>query len=58
MNSMSECINFLNRKRYTEQFKVEDKKLISLSDGKQHEVDEVTAMNFYRFEGISNPEDM
>jgi hypothetical protein len=58
MNSMSECINFLNRKGYTEQFKVKDKKLISLSDEKQYEVEEVTAMNFYRFEGITNPEDM
>ncbi|HSF45337.1 MAG TPA: hypothetical protein VLA58_04980 [Chitinophagaceae bacterium] len=58
MNSMSECLNFLNRKGYTEQFKVEDKKLTSLSDEKQYNVEEVTAMNFYRFEGNTNPEDM
>lgn len=58
MNSMSECLDLLNSKGFTEQFKVEDRKLISLSDDLHYDVDDVTATNFYRFEGISDPEDM
>lgn len=58
MNSMSECLTYLNQKGYGEQFKVEDGKLVSLSDDKHYDVEDVTAFNFYRFEGITNPDDM
>jgi len=58
MNSLSECIDFLNRKGFTEQFKVEGLGLVSLSDHRAYTPDDVIAINYYRFEGISDPEDM
>ncbi len=57
MNSMSECVSFLASNGFTEQFKVVNKKLISLSDEKTYAVNDVTAIDFYRFEGSSDPDD-
>jgi hypothetical protein len=57
MNSMSECLSFLNGKGFTEQFKVVGNKLISLSNEEAYAVNDVTAINFYRFEGSSDPDD-
>ena len=57
MNSMSECVSYLNSKGFTEQFKVEDNKLISLSNKEAYAVKDVTAIDFYRFEGSSDPDD-
>lgn len=57
MNSMSECVSFLTSKGFTEQFKVGDNKLISLSDQEAYAVNDVTAIDFYRFEGSSDPDD-
>jgi hypothetical protein len=58
MNSLSECMDFLGKKGFTEQFKIEDEAMISLSDNKRYSPEDVTAMNFYRFEGLTDPEDM
>jgi hypothetical protein len=58
MNTMSECLNYFNAKGYAEQFKVVDKKLEAISDKKRYGVDDVEVKNFYRFEGITNPDDM
>jgi hypothetical protein len=43
---------------YTDQYKVEGGKLIDLTNNKKYKAKDVKAVNFYRFEGISNPDDM
>lgn len=59
MTDMEKCVRKLEEKGYTEQFRVEKKILQSLTDKKKKfKPKDVTAVNFYRFEGPSNPDDM
>ena len=59
MTDMDRCLERLEQKGYTDQFKVEKGKLISLKDSKKkYKAKDVSAANFFRFEGISNPDDM
>lgn len=59
MTDLDKCMNFLESKGYTDQFRVEKKHLISLKDSKKkYKPKDVKAVNFYRFEGISDPDDM
>jgi hypothetical protein len=59
MTDMDKCMNFLESKGYTDQFRVEKKSLVSLKDSKKkYKPKDVKAVNFYRFEGISDPDDM
>lgn len=59
MTDMDKCMNFLEEKGYTDQFRVEGKNLVSLKDSKKkYKPKDVKAVNFYRFEGISDPDDM
>ena len=59
MTDMDKCMNFLESKGYTDQFRVEKKYLVSLKDSKKkNKPKDVKAVNFYRFEGISDPDDM
>jgi hypothetical protein len=59
MTDLEKCLNRLEEKGFTEQFKVEKKRLISLTDPKKkYKPEDVKAVNFYRFEGISDPDDM
>src|SRR5688500_12667954 len=59
MTDLEKCLNRLEEKGYTDQFKVEKKRLLSLSDSKKkYKPEDVRAVNFYRFEGISDPGDM
>jgi len=59
MTDMDKCMNFLESKGYTDQFRVEKKYLVSLKDSKKkYKPKDVKAVNFYRFEGISDPDDM
>jgi hypothetical protein len=59
MTDMDKCMNFLEEKGYTDQFRVEKKNLVSLKDSKKkYKPRDVSAVNFYRFEGISDPDDM
>lgn len=43
---------------YTEQFRVEKNRLISTETKKKYKAADVKVVNFYRFEGASNPDDM
>jgi hypothetical protein len=43
---------------YTEQFRVEKGKLVGINSKKVYKPKDVKAVNFYRFEGISDPDDM
>jgi hypothetical protein len=59
MTDMDKCMNFLESKGYTDQFRVEKKCLVSLKDSKKkYKPKDVKAVDFYRFEGISDPDDM
>lgn len=59
MTDMEKCVKRLEEKGYTDQFRVEKKILQSLTGKKKkYKPKDVKAVNFYRFEGPSNPDDM
>jgi hypothetical protein len=58
MTDMEICMRRLEEKGYTTQYRVEENKLVNLTTGKKYKADDVLAANFFRFEGISNPDDM
>lgn len=58
MTDMEKCLDKLENEGYTDQYKVEKGKLYDLTNNKKYKAKEVKAVNFYRFEGISNPDDM
>ncbi|MGZ3837423.1 MAG: hypothetical protein ACXVMS_02070 [Flavisolibacter sp.] len=57
MTDMDRCIEKLEQKGYTDQFRVEKGKLVSTKTQKKYKSKDVMAANFFRFEGISNPDD-
>lgn len=58
MTDMDKCLHKLEEEGYSDQYKVERGKLIDLTNNKKYKPKDVKAVNFYRFEGISNPDDM
>ncbi len=59
MTDLQKCLEKLETQGYNDQFKVEKKHLQSLTDPKKkYKPKDVNAVNFYRFEGISDPDDM
>lgn len=58
MNNEENLMRKLEQHGYTEQFKVQKDRLVSLTSGKKYKSGDVKAANFYRFEGISDPDDM
>lgn len=58
MTEMEKCMTKLESEGYTDQYKVEKGKLFDLTNNKKYKAKDVKAVNFYRFEGISDPEDM
>ena len=59
MTDLEKCMNRLEQKGYTDQFRVEKKRLQSLTDAKKsYKPEDVKAVNFFRFEGITDPDDM
>jgi hypothetical protein len=58
MTELERCVKKLENDGYVDQFKVEKGKLLSLTDSKRKYKDkDVKALNFFRFEGDSNPDD-
>ena len=59
MTDLQKCLNRLEEKGYKDQFRVEKKRLQSMTDAKKkYKPEDLKAVNFYRFEGISDPDDM
>ncbi len=58
MTDLEKCLNKLESEGFTDQYRVEKGKLCDLTNNKKYKPKEVKAVNFYRFEGISNPDDM
>lgn len=57
MKTMVSCTNMLDKMGFTAQFKASPSGLQSLESKKVYSPEEVTIVNFYRFEGDSDPED-
>jgi hypothetical protein len=57
MKSLVTCLNRMIADGYTEDFKVTDNGLEALQQGRRYKADQVTILNFFRFEGASDPED-
>jgi hypothetical protein len=58
MTELKSCLTNLEEKGYTDEYKVENGCLHCLTSGRTFSHENVKAMNFYRFEGNSNPDDM
>ena len=58
MTDLDKCLNKLEADGYKDQFRVEKGRLNDLSIKKKYKPRDVKAVNFYRFEGVSDPDDM
>lgn len=57
MKSLSSCLNKMVEDGYSADFKATDEGLFRLDTHKVYFPNDVKVVNFYRFEGPSNPED-
>ena len=59
MKTLASCSNKMVLEGYTEDYKVNETsgQLVSLKDEKNYRPDQVHIVNFYRFEGASDPAD-
>src|SRR5215468_5716349 len=57
MKTLAACLNKIVKDGYSENFKVTDEGLQSLETQKIYKPDEVHIVNFFRFEGASDPSD-
>jgi hypothetical protein len=57
MNTLTSCVNKVVKDGYTDSFKVTDRGLYATSTDKTYNPEQVRVINFYRFEGQSDPGD-
>ncbi|MBX3255205.1 MAG: hypothetical protein KF862_13785 [Chitinophagaceae bacterium] len=57
MKTMTFCLNKLVKEGYTEDFKATANGLVSLHNKKTYTPEEIKVVDFYRFEGASDPAD-
>jgi hypothetical protein len=57
MKSLSTCLNKMVTDGYVEGFKVTDRGMESLNSEKYYRPEEIQVVNFFRFEGMSDPDD-
>ena len=58
LTTLTACLQMLEGKGYTVQFQVvEQNKIKSLASERMYAPDDIKIVNFYRFEGESNPDD-
>jgi hypothetical protein len=57
LRTMVSCLNALIAKGFTEDYKVNDKGLKALKTEKIYQPEDVKVLNFYRFEGSTDPAD-
>jgi hypothetical protein len=57
MKSLSTCLNKMISDGYDEDYKVTERGLESLHRGKVYTPEETQVVNFFRFEGMSDPDD-
>jgi len=58
LNPLATCTKELEEKGFTTNFKVEDDVLKAVGSDKTYQSDQVKIVNFFRFEGTSDPSDM
>jgi len=58
MTEMEKCMVKLESQGFTSQYRVEKNKLCDITKDKKYKPKDVKAVNFFRFEGITDPEDM
>ena len=58
MTELDKCHQKLEERGFTDQFQVHNSQLYSTESNKSFLPAEISAVNFYRFEGVSNPSDM
>jgi hypothetical protein len=58
LKSLQACLAKMIENGYTEDFKAEDDGLRALRSDKLYQPQDVSIVNFFRFEGASNPDDM
>jgi hypothetical protein len=57
MKSLSSCSNKMREMGYKEDFQIDKKGLSTFGGSKAYKPEEVKIVNFYRFEGVSDPGD-
>jgi hypothetical protein len=57
MKSLATCLNKVFNDGYTEDFKVTDQGLFSIQHERVYQPEDISIVNFFRFEGTSNPDD-
>lgn len=57
MNTLTQCVNKVVKDGYSESFKVSNGALKAASTEKCYRPEQVSVINFYRFEGQSDPAD-
>lgn len=57
MKSLAACLNKMVQDGYVEDFKATDRGLTSVHTAKHYFPEEIHVVNFFRFEGNSDPED-
>lgn len=57
MKTLSSCVNKVKAEGYTEDFQITKKGLTTYDEGKFYTPEQVSIVNFYRFEGASDPGD-
>ncbi len=58
MTDLDRCMDKANAKGYVDQFQAVDKGLRCIENEKIYQPEDVKVPNYFRFEGISDPEDM
>src|SRR5688572_24898814 len=57
MKTLTSCVNKIKEDGFKEDFQITKKGLTTFSEAKFYKSEEVRIVNFYRFEGISDPGD-
>ncbi len=57
MKSMATCLNRMLEEGYTEDFKITELGLQAVHTGTNYKPEQIQIVNFYRFEGESDPDD-
>lgn len=57
MTSLTTCVERMKQEGYREDFQVTEKGLTTFDHGKNFKPEQVSIVNFYRFEGVSDPGD-
>ena len=57
MKSLATCVNRMIQEGYIEDFRISEQGLESLNHPKKYSPEQIKIVNFFRFEGMSDPDD-